>query len=195
MKLSMYTLMALCVAGCVSMPQNNAAASPTVIVLPQVVQPVGIQSEHLSAPYSNAVAPSTALVQPLAPSPVLLAQSAPVVTPNPVQQVAETTDPQPQPAAVASDALSVPSWIITAATMLVSLFPSVGGWLLIALKFLGMLSAVLTAISAAITGVSAATKGVLNFAGLQWLSSKIQAIEDVIQPVIQYLSVFNVQKK
>lgn len=87
-----------------------------------------------------------------------------------------------------------PEWAI-ALFQWVEGMPYVGpaiGWFV---KVAGFVAAILTVISAFIWGLAESLKQVTTWAGMGKIASKVDEVTKKILPFLQYLSMFNVQKK
>lgn len=94
---------------------------------------------------------------------------------------------------VTAPADEIPAWIGPTVMWLQSV-PTVGPILVEVLKWLGVLSAVLTALSALMMALSKALVGVAGMAGFTGFAEKAQAFFDKILKYTKYFSMFNVQK-
>lgn len=73
--------------------------------------------------------------------------------------------------------------------------PVVGPHLVLVLKWLGVISAILTILTTAFLAIVKALSLVLNVAGLAVLASKVEALKEKVFPYLAWLSSYNVQKK
>lgn len=91
-------------------------------------------------------------------------------------------------------AADVPGWL-SSVLGLISSLPIAGPALVFVLKYMGVVAAVMTAVSGILIAVSAGMKGIASLVGASSTVDKIEAVMVKIMPYIQYLSMFNVQKK
>jgi hypothetical protein len=141
---------------------------------------------------------SFATAQDPSPSPVA---SPIVITPavgaSPAMALVPLPTPVPVPVGdVAVSAPSAPPQWAQDLIMNAQKLPVVGPYVAKGLLYLGILSAILTALVAFLLAAAMALKGVLNFAGLNSFVVLIQAFQDgPVMYWLKYLSMFNAQKK
>lgn len=90
-------------------------------------------------------------------------------------------------------ATEVPGWLQFLMDLLVGI-PVVGPILLEALKWLGVVSAVMTAVSTSLTLVAKALQVLGQALGFQQFAAKIEGIYNAIWPYLAWLSVYNSKK-
>ena len=87
-----------------------------------------------------------------------------------------------------------PQWMLDTYAW-VSNIPYVGVVVVYFFKFAGFLAALLTVISATLMGLAKSVAILSYWAGLEELSKKVNDWANKILPALQYLSMFNVQKR
>lgn len=87
-----------------------------------------------------------------------------------------------------------PAWL-EGVINFVRALPYVGPVVVEILKWMGVISAVMTAISVCTITVLKIPQVIAKWAGASKLADQIQAISDKVLPYLKYLSMFNVQKK
>lgn len=88
----------------------------------------------------------------------------------------------------------VPSWLQFAMDMLVAV-PVVGPVILAALKYLGVLAAVMTALSTGLMVIAKALQATGQALGLVEFSKKVDEFYRAVYPYVAWLSVYNAKKK
>lgn len=96
--------------------------------------------------------------------------------------------------AASPEVISPPDWLVGILLFIQSI-PAVGPLLVKVSMWAGVVASVMSALSVAVQGVLSGLSGIAGWAGLSDLSEKIKGISDKILPWLQYLSMFNVQKK
>lgn len=98
---------------------------------------------------------------------------------------------------VAAASVAAPAgyeWIGAAVAFLQNM-PAVGQYLAAIFSIIALISAVMTFISVAVHGVLTAPAVLARWAGASSIAAKIDAVTAKVLPWLQYLSMFNVQKK
>jgi hypothetical protein len=123
-----------------------------------------------------------------APIPVAVATAEPAPAATLLPPVVIT------PEAAAQEALEPPKWLEKAVSHAMTL-PIVGPVLVEIMKWLGMIAAVMTALATAFMAVAKALSAVLKGMKLIELAVKVEALYTRVAPWLQFLSMYNVQKK
>lgn len=108
----------------------------------------------------------------------------------PVMVLAQAASPAPGAVAV----YVPPSWLTDILTWVQGL-PKVGPIVLAVLTLLGMVCTLMTLLSTFLLSVKASIQGVAKLAGAVAVIDKVEAVYQKIAPYVQYLSMYNVQKK
>lgn len=87
-----------------------------------------------------------------------------------------------------------PAWFMPVVNLVVGL-PYVGPYLLVAIKYLGLLASVLTILSATVQALLILPEVAARFMGAPKLADQIKSVSDVVLPYLKYFSMYNVQKK
>jgi hypothetical protein len=88
----------------------------------------------------------------------------------------------------------IPSWVPYIIGLLNGI-PYVGPVFIFIAKWGGLLAGLFTALSVAVQSVLKVPELILVWTGAQTAADKVKALSDKILPYLQYLSIFNVQKK
>lgn len=96
--------------------------------------------------------------------------------------------------AAAASAATPPEWLSAVLDLVVSI-PVVGPIVVTALKYVGLVAALLTALTTFVHSVSTAVAAVFQAAGLGNVAQKLLKLRDTVYPYLAYLSVYNVQKQ
>lgn len=86
-----------------------------------------------------------------------------------------------------------PEWLVMVMNFVASI-PAVGPIFIEVVKWLGVVTAVMTTLSTAFLAITASLSAVLKVTGLVAAAAKVKEISDKVLPWLQYLSAFNVQK-
>lgn len=89
--------------------------------------------------------------------------------------------------------LTPPDWLGTVVQFLAAV-PYVGPVIVEVLKWVGLISAVATALSVLAQTLLALPEVAARWAGAHAIADKIKSVSDVVLPWLKWLSVFNVQK-
>ena len=89
---------------------------------------------------------------------------------------------------------AIPGWIPMVLNQ-IAMLPGVGPILVKVVMILSVVAGVLTALSVCAMSIFAALKKGFSSVGLESAEAKTKSIADKVMPILQYLSMFNVQKK